>query len=200
MKVLNDWINEEKTSGRKVFKEKPFNHVFITDFLIESRTKTLFNALKNERFEKKDSDLFSFSQTKDLIYSTNKVIKSFIGMLNSEDFTCFAKKLIGINVKRRAIDVSGSLYKSTGYLLCHDDRLENRKIAFVFYFSDMQKKDGGAFCLFNTDNKGKPKEIVKRYFPKWNGFLIFKVSGKSFHSVEEVLSNKKRYAIGGWLR
>lgn len=44
-----------------------------------------------------------------------------------------------------------------------------------------------------------PTKISKKYLPQWNSLLLFEVSEISFHEVEENLSKKNRYAIGGWL-
>ena len=95
--------------------------------------------------------------------------------------------------------MAGTLYESGDYLLCHDDELEGRKIAYVFYLSENFKEgDSGNFTLFDS-KMGKPFRAVKKYVPLFNRLLIFEVSRKSFHEVEENLSDKKRYAIGGWL-
>ena len=183
----------------KFTTHKPFPHLLIKNFLSETDAKTLVEALKNEQFEEKESDLFSFKQTQDLHYSGNKVIKEFVAMLESKEFAEFIKKISDIKVKRGALDLSGSLYEDTNYLLCHDDQLEDRKIAYILYLSDLGKNDGGALVL-REDSKGKPSTVVKRYYPDFNSLILFQVSKQSWHEVEEVLGKKKRYAIGGWLR
>ena len=95
--------------------------------------------------------------------------------------------------------MAGTLYESGDFLLCHDDKLEGRKIAYVFYLTEnFKEKDGGSFVLFNSAN-GKPGEVAQKHLPLFNHLLLFSVSRKSFHEVEENLSDKKRYAIGGWL-
>lgn len=42
----------------------------------------------------------------------------------------------------------------TDYLLCHDDQLENRKIAFILYLteSDWSNEDGGQLELFKCSS------------------------------------------------
>lgn len=40
-------------------------------------------------------------------------------------------------------------------LLCHDDELEGRRIAFILYLvPPWEKSDGGTLDLFSTDGKG----------------------------------------------
>ena len=42
-------------------------------------------------------------------------------------------------------------YDKTDYLLCHDDELEGRRIAFIMYLvPDWSEEDGGLLELFNT--------------------------------------------------
>ncbi|MBI3334174.1 2OG-Fe(II) oxygenase [Candidatus Pacearchaeota archaeon] len=177
----------------------PFRHAFIESFLEEDSAQRLAKELEAELFEEKDSDLFQFRQTQDLHYSKNEVIKDFLTYLESKEFSDFIKGITGIPVKQGAFDVSGSLYIDTDYLLCHDDELEGRKVAYILYLcKDFTEQDGGALALLNEENE-KPGEAGKRYYPQWNSLLVFEVSRKSWHEVEEVIGNKKRYAIGGWL-
>lgn len=178
---------------------QPFRHLFLTNFLKKELAEKIAVNLRNEKFVKKDSDLFKFSQTKSLAFSNNNVIKNFVEFLSSVDFLKLIKEICGLKVSK-AIDIFGSLYENTDYLLCHDDRIDKRKIAFLFYFSeDFAEEDGGALGLFDSDKSGNPRSIARKYYPKWNSFMMFEVGKKSFHTVEEILSDKKRYTVGGWL-
>ncbi len=186
-------------SNMQFESNSPFPHLLIEEFLSEKEAENLLKALKKEEFEEKESDLFSFKQTKDLHYSANRDIKEFVKMLESKEFSERIAKLTGIKVKKGAFDLAGSLYENKDYLLCHDDELEGRKIAYIYYLSeDFSEKEGGALALLEDDG-GKPGKTARRYFPKWNSLMIFEVSKKSWHEVEEVIGKKKRYAIGGWL-
>lgn len=200
-----EFINKELLNKEKIeeLHEKfngglPYKHVFIENFLIEEKTKEILNELKKEKFEYKESDLFSFLQTMDFVNFREGVLKEFYEFFRSEEFKDLIEKISGIKLEG-VIDMSGSLYNSCDYLLCHDDRLEGRKIAFAYYLSkDFGEEDGGAFVMFDSID-GKVGRIVRKILPVWNSLLIFEVSKKSFHEVEEVLSDKKRYSIGGWL-
>lgn len=198
---MNMISEKEVFNLRKKFnRAKPFKHILLENFLEEKKAKKLRKALKEEKFEEKDSDLFHFFQTADFENIVEKELRDFYSFLKSEKFADFIKKITRIHVSSGALDVSASLYENTGYLLCHDDRVEDRKIAYILYLSeDFHDKDGGALA-FLADNRGKPGKVIKRYLPKWNSLMIFEVSKKSWHQVEEVLSDRKRYAIGGWLR
>ncbi len=204
--MIDEWIdgrylNEEKQSDMhwKFTDAVPYKHIFLNDMLNKKKADELSKALMNEDFHEKDADLFQFKQTDDLEASSSNTINEFYEFLNSMQFAEFIRMLTGKNVKAGSSDVSGTLYTKTDYLLCHDDQVEDRKLAYIFYLGDdFEEKDGGSFNLIKS-NSGKPGEVARKIFPKFNSFMIFEVSKKSFHEVEEVISNKKRYAIGGWM-
>ncbi|VDP50016.1 unnamed protein product, partial [Soboliphyme baturini] len=50
------------------------------------------------------------------------------------------------------VALSASSYGYTDRLLCHDDELEERLIAFVLYLTpDWTERDGGSLDIFHTD-------------------------------------------------
>ena len=189
-------IKEVRELKRKFGKAKPFPHIGISNFLRDH--KALFEAIKKEQLYKKDSDLFSFSQTSNLLYSKNPIIQSAVNLFSSQTFSSLISAISGIRLKEGAIDVFGSLYEKADYLLCHDDRVEDRKIAFILYLNTLTKKDGGALALYSSKGNHPYKKIIS-YLPVENSLFLFEVSKISWHEVEEVLSNRKRYAISGWL-
>lgn len=178
-------------------KAKPFPHVVIENFLKDYWS--LLGALQREHFVRKDTDLFSFSQTRNLFYSKDSVIRDAVKMFSSQQFSSLISQITGIKLKQGAIDVSGALYENTDYLLCHDDKLEGRKVAFILYLSEsFTAADGGALVFLSANGRHPGKKVIA-YPPLQNSLMIFAVSDKSWHEVEEVLSDKKRYTIGGWL-
>lgn len=198
---LDTWINSSSLAHlhSTFVRASPFPHIVIPHFLIQDKADALSRALQDLPFERKEADLFSFSQTADLHDCSDKTIGQFVAFLESEHFASFVCDVTGVSVEAGALDLFGSLYESGDYLLCHDDQLEDRKIAYILYLGDdFERKDGGALVL-RADSKGAPGEIVERYYPRFNSLVLFAVSKKSWHEVEEVLSTKKRYAIGGWL-
>lgn len=199
-KLLEKWLNRhylsKKTTEklRKTFvKNRPYPYLELKNFLREDIAKKLLIALTKERFYEKESDLFSFFQTNDLYSLDNGTLKDFRNFLGSGEFISYMKSLTGMKFKKGKIDISGSLYKNTNYLLCHDDMLEGRNIAFLFYLSDLGRNDGGSLNLLN-----KKLKIYKKLMPKFNTFTFFKVSKISYHEVEEVYKDKQRIALGGW--
>ncbi|KAK7913068.1 hypothetical protein WMY93_013279 [Mugilogobius chulae] len=107
--------------------------------------------------------------------------------------------MIGVELES-TVDISCAKYEYTDVLLCHDDELEGRRVAFILYLvPDWDKSDGGTLDLYKTDCNFQPTEISKTIVPSRNTLVIFEVSPVSFHQVSEVLSKDKcRLSLGGW--
>jgi prolyl 3-hydroxylase /prolyl 3,4-dihydroxylase len=128
--------------------------------------------------------------------------------------------LSGIKGLYSNIDLFGAIYSDGSYLQCHDDKLEGRRIAFIYYMvsDDWSEKQGGMLekqkmrvfvsndrcvlgqlSLFEVEANGIPKaEPFKKIVPKRNSLLIFNVSVNSFHRVEELLTDEGRLTLTGW--
>src|SRR3989338_3681278 len=194
---LHHWLSPHylnpktiSTLKTKFHNAKPFLHLELNNFFNSQKIKQIERALKTESFEFKQADLFQFSQTKDLISTNNKVLQEFRAFLISTEFIDFMESITCCKLKQKSIDLAGTLYKDTDFLLCHDDQLEGRKIAYFLYLSTMKKDDGGTLQLYNSI-KNKPTQIQTTITPHFNTFAFFQVSPKSFHSVEEVTSKKQ---------
>jgi prolyl 3-hydroxylase /prolyl 3,4-dihydroxylase len=195
--ITPEYLEESKIKELKEkFHRKPFPHLEIENLFDEEKLTEVFQALTELQFENKESDLFKLYQTKDLA-SCEGILKSFRTYLMSEEFISYMEKLTGLKLKRNTIDLAGTLYSDTCFLLCHDDQLDFRKIAFLIYLNDMEDDEGGSLNLFDSENN-LPKSVVKKIIPKFNKFAFFEVSKNSFHEVEEVIVDKQRIAIGGW--
>jgi len=203
-KHILDWVNPQHRNAKAVEHLKrnfthnnPFAHVVLENFFNENKIAELLQELTKEEFLEKESDLFKFMQTHDFATSASKELQEFRRFLCSDAFVSYMEAVTQTKLKTGAIDIAGSLYQNTDYLLPHDDQLESRKIAFMIYLSSLEARDGGKLILYRT--KGKiPREEEKAIIPQFNTFVFFKVSEKSFHEVEEVIINKQRITIGGW--
>jgi len=196
---LNEWINSQHIKNANLLKSafsksKPFKNIEINDFFIIDKLVPVVKALVSEKFIEKESDLFKFMQTQDLKGSKNKILSDFRKFLCSPEFVSFIHNITGFNLKEGIVDSAGTLYRDADYLLCHDDQLEGRKIAFMIYLSDLSLSEGGSLDLLDKSYK-----TAARINPKFNKFAFFEVSPISFHEVSEVLVDKQRLAIGGWL-
>lgn len=202
--LLNKWINPRylkemftKDSHHAFISNKPFPHLVLPQFFLPEKITALEKALSKEDFHLKDADLFTFFQTNDLVGTKNKILQDFRTFLSSSAFVSLMSAITGIKLVPQKIDLAGSLYTSTHHLLPHDDHLEQREVAFMLYLTTLHKKDGGALGLY-ASQKGVATKIVKRILPEKNTFVFFTVTRKSFHEVEEVLTDTKRVALSGW--
>lgn len=219
--LLLKWINK-KYLNKKIINSlyssfsstQPFPNLELPKFFQEEKLLQVLQALGEETFILKEADLFQFSQTADLVgarktgffctegqtcpsCAKNSVLQEFRSFLSSLEFVSYLSTLTGITLQPQKIDLSGTIYQDTDYLLCHDDQLEGRKIAYIIYLSDLLLKEGGGLVLYNSQ-KGIPTTKAKTIVPKFNTLAFFEVSPRSFHSVEEVVSDTQRIALTGW--
>ena len=200
---MQHWLNHKYLSLRWLEDQKkrypsitPFSHLELKDFLKKNKAKELLLELSKQKFNELESDLFKFMQSQDFSKLKNKTLQDFRNFLLSEEFRTYLGHLTKQRLKK-SIDCWASLYQNTDYLLPHDDQLKGRKIAYMLYLSDLEVKDGGQLILFKTKNK-RPIEEVKAILPQFNTFMFFTVTPKTFHEVDEVITNKQRIAVGGW--
>ncbi|XP_068249664.1 prolyl 3-hydroxylase OGFOD1 [Palaemon carinicauda] len=188
----------QKDNGCKILSQ-PFKCMYMPQFLQDA---SFLNKVKEElsslEMYKKNNDLYKFKQTSDL----KSMSSPYIGTLRKflyGDFRNWLSDVTGIELNNK-VDMSSSRYEYTDVLLCHDDELEGRRVAYILYLTPpWYEKDGGTLDLFDVDNKGQPRDIVESLLPKWNTLAFFEVSPVSFHQVREVLSRDKiRLSINGW--
>ncbi len=199
------WISREYRTTTIIQKlnnqfknNPPFAHLELENFFNREELLKVLKALNEEEFIEKEADLFKFKQTLDFTTTSNALLLELRKFLSSKAFITYMEAITEIKLKENQIDLSGFIYQNTDYLLPHDDQLKGRKIAFMTYLSDLEDKDGGKLILYKTKGtipRGEEKVII----PKLNKFVFFKVSEKSFHEIEEVIVNKQRITIGGWL-
>ena len=186
-----------KSLQNKFSRQQPFPYLALPDFFLPERATALFHALSAEQFLPQEADLFKFKQTADCASSTNKTLLEFHEFLRSPEFVSYVSFLTFTMLKPNVIDLSATRYEDTDFLLCHDDQLEGRKIAYFYYLSSLKKNDGGNLNLFAVE-QGKPAAIAASIIPTFNTFAFFLVSEKSFHEVEEVIRDVQRIAMSGW--
>mmetsp|Transcript_19168 Transcript_19168/g.37614 ORF Transcript_19168/g.37614 Transcript_19168/m.37614 type:complete len:537 (+) Transcript_19168:111-1721(+) len=206
--ILNlKWADESGLSKLKSTFEsaKPFPHGCIENFIKDPAVleKLQEEVMKDELFYPKENDLFSFMQSKDLAAKKSRspgAIKDFVNALYSRQVRDILTELTGVKGITDQFDLTSSVYSEGGHLLCHDDELSSRRIAYILYLvpDDWAEEDGGWLDLFTVDAEKQPNGIFKRILPKRNSLVFFEVSDRSYHQVAEVLSDKQRHSIGGW--
>ncbi|XP_057566608.1 prolyl 3-hydroxylase OGFOD1 isoform X3 [Hippopotamus amphibius kiboko] len=207
----------------------PFLHCVIPNFIqSENFLEGLQKELLNLDFHEKYNDLYKFQQSDDLKKRREPHICALRKIL-FEHFRAWLSDISKIDLES-TIDMSCAKYEFSGNsrhtdikcsqtsaahgpcsditvcsttadaLLCHDDELEGRRIAFILYLvPPWDRSLGGTLDLYNIDEHFQPKQIVKSLIPSWNTLVFFEVSPVSFHQVSEVLSEEKsRLSISGW--
>uniref|UniRef100_A0A8C4QQC6 Prolyl 3-hydroxylase OGFOD1 n=1 Tax=Eptatretus burgeri TaxID=7764 RepID=A0A8C4QQC6_EPTBU len=160
--------------------------------------ENLQNELLSLSFRRKSNDLYKFQQSDDLGKIQEPCISALRQIL-STDFRVWLSDVFGVTLET-TLDMFCSKYEHTDVLLCHDDELEGRRVAYIFYLvPPWTHEDGGQLQLFNVDAHLNPTDIAKSLVPTMNTLIFFEVSPVSYHQVAEVLSqNKCRLSVGGW--
>ncbi|XP_063801510.1 prolyl 3-hydroxylase OGFOD1 isoform X2 [Pseudophryne corroboree] len=150
------------------------------------------------KFNEKSNDLYKFQQSGDLKSIRDPHICALRKVL-FEDFRQWLSEVTNVALET-TVDVSCAKYSYTDVLLCHDDELEGRRFAFIYYLvPEWTKADGGSLDLYSTDELGQPGPIAKSLIPSKNTLVFFEVSPVSFHQVSEVLNETKcRLSVSGW--
>lgn len=199
-KAAAAWGRREPLSHEAVAVDPaPFCHCVIPRFI---RSPGFLDGLHQELasldFREKSNDLYKFKQSDDLRKRKEPYISALRKVL-FEEFREWVSAVIQVELEP-TIDLSCAKYEYTDTLLCHDDELEGRRIAFILYLvPPWEKSDGGTLDLYSTDGHFQPQEVVKSLVPSWNSLAFFEVSPVSFHQVSEVLTEGKcRLSISGW--
>jgi len=194
---------------------QPYPHLALQDLLDASFARTLENELRGLAYYTKSSDLFEFAQSSDLKSVDSPLVRKLKSVLYGPRFRSILQTITGIELPQglgEDVSMSANVYGDTNTLLCHDDELQGRRIAYILYFVPKDwdaKTDGGALDLFATDPAtGQPGAVVKSLSPAWNSFAFFEVSPASFHQVAEVTvgdktdpatgENRVRLSVSGW--
>lgn len=118
-------------------------------FLEKVRTEVM-----SMKYNEKSNDLYHFMQSDDLkaIKDKNSSIAQLRDILYSAEFREALETITGIKLHGLSKDVSvnAAIYNSGDRLLCHDDELEGRRIAFIIYLvpRDWAEADAGHLDLF----------------------------------------------------
>jgi hypothetical protein len=156
-------------------------------------------------FTHKWNDLHDFYQSPDLALLRTKgpeLTRLLEGLLLNADWPTHMQRLTGVDVSGQP-DISAQVYTQGSRLLCHDDALEGRRIAFILYLVEAGWDgvlDGGTLDLYDMDMAGWPRQIIRSIVPEEGALAFFEVTPASHHQVAEVIAaSRQRLAITGWL-
>uniref|UniRef100_A0A183GFQ3 2OG-FeII_Oxy_4 domain-containing protein n=1 Tax=Heligmosomoides polygyrus TaxID=6339 RepID=A0A183GFQ3_HELPZ len=139
-------------------EKKPFPHWQLRDFLHTEPAlidKVERELIKYPGWNRKENDLYSLLQTPDL--QTLDAGKYPAVIMFFREFLCGEmRKWLGetsdIELLEQ-VDSTGSCYATTDCLLPHSDQVENRRFAFVYYFTEepWEESFGGQTNIYNMD-------------------------------------------------
>ncbi|XP_031470764.1 prolyl 3-hydroxylase OGFOD1 [Phasianus colchicus] len=194
------WAGGEPLRHEAVAVEQaPFRHGVLRGLLASPAfAAALGDELLCLGFRERRNDLLSLRQSEELGARPEPHVSALRRAL-SRTLRVWLEAVTHIELEP-SIDISCAKYESTDVLLCHDDELEGRRIAFILYLvPPWEKSDGGTLDLFSTDEHFQPQQVMKSLMPSWNTLVFFEVSPVSFHQVSEILSEEKcRLSVSGW--
>ncbi|XP_044290039.1 prolyl 3-hydroxylase OGFOD1 isoform X2 [Varanus komodoensis] len=199
-KVAAAWTRKEALEHEAIVLDPvPFHHCVIPNFI---QNENFLEGLKKELltldFHEKCNDLYKFKQSDDLKKRGEPHVAALRKVL-FEDFRTWLSEVVQVELESTT-DLSCAKYEYTDNLLCHDDELEGRRIAFILYLvPPWDENDGGTLDLFSTNDNFEPLQVIKSLVPSWNSLAFFEVSPVSYHQVSEVISKDKcRLSVSGW--
>jgi Rps23 Pro-64 3,4-dihydroxylase Tpa1-like proline 4-hydroxylase len=185
-----------------MIKSSPFPVCMLKNVLDVEFASELKRELLSLNYTEKSNDLYDFFQSDNLHTIELPELKKFRDCLSSSSFMRLMNQLTGIELdESHKIDLAGQRYLRKGNLLCHDDELEGRRIAFILYLVDptWNESDGGTLNLYGCDENRLPQNVETQVVPAFNSFAFFEVTPTSYHSIAEILSrDKERVTITGW--
>ncbi|XP_022180958.1 prolyl 3-hydroxylase OGFOD1 isoform X2 [Myzus persicae] len=198
--VLN--MDDSRFNGAVTKLNTPFDvyKLDCRDMISNAEAFKLREALLTMTFKKKSCDLYSFSQSPDFIRSTKlkkpKEVEQFLVLLETlkQNIATYLGKTFN-----DTISASCSKYDRGDYLLCHDDRVDDRSVAFIYYLNyDWLPEWGGTLDIYSVDDTNSATEIVENINPDFNTMIFFPVEKYTYHQVAENVSTFARISINGW--
>lgn len=194
------WSNQMSIEGSNMqIYAEPFRVAKISNFIANEEFMEEFKTELSDILTKRiHNDLYQFEQTNDLVNFGSDCLVTLHHTFSTE-MVAWMERVTNIELNS-TISMTSSCYYDGDYLLCHDDNMGDRRIAFVLYLTrDWTKEDGGTLDIFDTDEKGLPRNIVHSIIPEYNSLVFFEVSDCSYHQVAEVTSAEfSRWTINGW--
>ena len=206
----------------------PFPHVVVPSFLHPLFAHHLLSEVRHcVEYSERCTDLYEFHQSSDLKAATSPLLVRLREELYGERFRKWMGEVSGgveLSGLSHSVSMSCAVYADTHHLLCHDDRLQGRRVAYILYLvpEDWEERDGGQLDLFACDGARQLQTQQHRphqphpqqprssrasttsLLPRWNSFVAFQVSPSSFHAVREVTTRptaqppRVRVSISGW--
>ena len=141
---------------------------------------------------------YTFHQTSDLAGCEEPYVSALRTYLYDE-LRPWMQHVLGVALSDRP-NLFCAKYGQGDTLLCHDDELEGRCVAFILYLvpADWTAADGGSLQLYNMDGD-QPSDCAVSLVPGRGSLAFFEVTPQSYHRVSEVLAKGRcRLSVSGW--
>ena len=175
----------------------PFPHVVVKNFLDSPTLDLAIDALAGLEYDFKESDLFSYWASVELTDVNHPAINILRDDLGDQVW----RKKVAESFKTKklsSIDMAAYVYGLGDFLLPHDDQVEGRIIAYSLHLTpEITDETGGALNIFKADKDGK-SELVDSLIPEYNSLIMFEVSDRSWHEVNEIVKDIQRLTLTGW--
>ena len=193
------YVENTKKLQRTFSQAKPFKHLILPRFLKPSDCKAMRKEVEKQSFYVEDHDLYQFLRTQDVKHLQNaQTLKKLKHTLLSKRIRAFMQEVTQTTLNTKKMDLHALKLLNTHYLLCHNDEVQGRKIAFILNLTTNWKKGkGGELELFSSE-QGRPLKPEKSIRPRFNTFTLFEVSHNSYHQIVEVEKNLERISLSGW--
>jgi Rps23 Pro-64 3,4-dihydroxylase Tpa1-like proline 4-hydroxylase len=195
-KIVNDqnWFGLSES----FLQAKPFNHVVIDNFFVDSFARTIFNDMPGYE-ENNDAKYDNPIEKKRTIQNWTKFPKNIYKaatFLVNQEFTGYLRQLTWQNELMADFGLHGGgihMHQTGDYLNAHLDydihpKLDmKRKLNLIVYLNpNWQESWGGNLGLWSHDEEtGQAKDLIKSVPPLFNRAILFDTSQNSWHGVTE---------------
>jgi len=195
-KIVNDqnWFGLSES----FLQAKPFNHVVIDNFFVDSFARTIFNDMPGYE-ENNDAKYDNPIEKKRTIQNWTKFTKNIYKaatFLVNQEFTGYLRQLTWQNELMADFGLHGGgihMHQAGDYLNAHLDydihpKLDmKRKLNLIVYLNpNWQESWGGNLGLWSHDEEtGQAKDLIKSVPPLFNRAILFDTSQNSWHGVTE---------------
>ncbi len=159
--------DKEIDDGSILLVNEPFTCCSIKDILSSKKSvEALVTECADLEFVEKNNDLYKFKQSSSDLQSS--VAPGIVGLRNFllGEVRPWLEGVTGIKLDEDRVAMFCARYDYTDYLLCHDDELEGRRIAYILYLvpNSWEEADGGSLDQFDTLPNGHPNKVLQELF------------------------------------
>lgn len=203
------------------FRDQPFRHVQIDDFLKPDVAESVSSFLSYEaQYDSvygvksvagRDTDEATWSRAPEndrlffnemLVGNEKKISRDLLSFIklrqyfSSDAFCQYASAITGLTLPS-SLDARVHLFREGHYLRQHSDRVKSRRVAYILYLTpDWKAEFGGGLAITGKDGE------ETRILPRYNSLLMFDIFTQKEHNIEPVLpasKGKARVTMSAWL-